>query len=81
MQDHAKDQRILDHIQRLVAEEHQLYAQGSLAESDRERLKKLHIELDQYWDLLRQRRALRETGRNPDQAAIRSADIVEKYEQ
>ena len=81
MQDQTKDQRVLDHIQRLVTEEHRLYAQGSLADTDRERITKVQVELDQYWDLLRQRRAFRETGRNPDQAAVRSADIVEKYEQ
>ncbi len=81
MKDQTKDQRVLDHIQRLVTEEHRLYAQGSLADADRERLTSVQVELDQCWDLLRQRRALRETGQNPDQAAVRSPDLVEKYEQ
>ena len=46
MEDKAKDQRVLDHIKRLVTEEHRLYAQGSLAEADRERLTKFQVELD-----------------------------------
>ena len=60
MGNEAKDQPTLDHIQRLVAEEHRLYSHGSLNESDRARLAKIEGELDQYWDLLRQHRALPE---------------------
>jgi hypothetical protein len=75
------DQSVLDHIQQLVSEEHRLYGQVSLGDAEVERLKKVQVELDQCWDLLRQRRALRETGQNPDQASVRPPDIVEKYEQ
>jgi hypothetical protein len=75
------DQSVLDHIQQLVSEEHRLYGQVSLGDAEVERLKKVQVELDQCWDLLRQRRALRETGQNPDQASVRPSDIVEKYEQ
>ena len=46
-----------------------------------ERLESVQLELDQYWDLLRQRRALREFGGDPDRAQIRSRDVVERYEQ
>ena len=45
------------------------------------RLAKIKVELDQCWDLLRQRRALREFGRDPDEAKVRPAKIVENYEQ
>lgn len=80
----ATDQPVLNHIQDLVKEEHQLYAQGervTLTDTERQQLAKVQVELDQCWDLLRQRRALREAGRNPDLAQVRSAQVVEKYEQ
>ena len=81
MNEPGQDRPVLDYIQRLVSEEHRLYAKGSLNKSDRERMTKIQVELDQCWDLLRQRRALRETGQNPDEATVRPPDIVEKYEQ
>jgi len=74
------DQSVLSHIQRLVAEEERLYKKGAPSGDDEERLKKINIELDQCWDLLRQRRALREFGQDPDEAKIRPASVVEKYE-
>jgi len=58
-----------------------LYAQPELTDDDRGRLAKIKVELDQCWDLLRQRRALREFGRDPDQAKVRPPDVVENYEQ
>ena len=73
------ERQVLTHIQDLVAEEHQLLEQGSLANADHERLTRPQVELDQCWDLLRQRRALRETGGDPGTAEIRPPDIVEKY--
>lgn len=79
--DAPKDQSVLDKIQNLVSEEHQMFSKGTLTGSDRERLEKINIELDQCWDLLRQRRALRETGGNPADAHVRPAEVVEKYEQ
>jgi hypothetical protein len=81
MPDQAKDQSVLDHIQRLVSEEHRLYSHGSLQDSDREQMAKIQLELDQCWDLLRQRRALRDVGLNPNEAQVRPPEIVEKYEQ
>ena len=74
------DQPVLGHIERLVAEEHKLYNQGALAEEDRSRLESIQVELDQCWDLLRQRRARREFGEDPKEAQVRSAEIVEHYE-
>ena len=76
-----KDDSVLNHINQLVSEEERLYGKGELAEGDRERLSELKVELDQCWDLLRQRRALREFGEDPDQAKVRSPKIVENYEQ
>jgi uncharacterized protein DUF2630/peptidase M50-like protein len=79
MQDQTEDQPVLKHIQRLMAEEQQLHEQERLAAADRERLAKINVELDQCWDLLRQRRALRDAGKDPDQAEVRPADVVERY--
>ena len=81
MADERKDGAVLGHIDRLVREEETLYAQGKLSVEDRERLGQLKVELDQCWDLLRQRRALREFGEDPDQAKVRPEKIVESYEQ
>jgi hypothetical protein len=79
MQSEASEAKALAHIQRLVAEEHQLFERGSLADDESRRLKTLQVELDQCWDLLRQRRAAREFGRDPAEAQVRPADVVEKY--
>jgi len=76
-----KDQSILSHIDSLVKEEEQLYGQSELTDEDRTRLAGLKVELDQCWDLLRQRRALREFGNDPDKAKVRPAQVIENYEQ
>jgi len=74
------DGAVLAHIQKLVTEEEALYGHGAPSDADRARLKALNVELDRCWDLLRQRRALREFGRDPNEAEARPATIVEKYE-
>jgi hypothetical protein len=74
------DRSVHNHIESLVAEEHRLYAQDGLSETDRRRLHAVQVELDQYWDLLRQRRARREFGENPGEAHVRPAKTVENYE-
>jgi hypothetical protein len=76
---HTSDKTVLEHIEHLVAEEKRLYAQGEMSEAERGRLDKINVELDRCWDLLRQRRALREFGRNPDEAEVRPANVVENY--
>jgi hypothetical protein len=81
MTDQDTDRPVAKHIERLVREEHELYGQGRLSDADRQRLRTLEVELDQCWDLLRQRRARREFGGDPDQARVRSPEIVENYEQ
>lgn len=73
------DASVLAHIQRLVAEEHRLFEQRDASPEAGKRLAHLQVELDQCWDLLRQRRALRETGGDPSQAQARSPDVVENY--
>lgn len=79
MSDGTTDQAVLDHIQGLVAEEEQIFARGANSVADRERLQNLGVALDQAWDLLRQRRALREFGRDPAEAQVRPPGVVEKY--
>ncbi len=74
------DQSVLNRIERLTDEEHHLYEKGNLTDEESERLRKLNLELDQCWDLLRQRRAKREFGENPDEAETRPTSVVEKYQ-
>lgn len=74
-----KDASVLAHIQRLVGEEHRLFERGELAPEEAKRLAQVQVELDQCWDLLRQRRAKREFGDDPSQAHARDADVVKKY--
>ncbi|MDI1286989.1 MAG: DUF2630 family protein [Reyranella sp.] len=77
---HTTDQIVLGHIEHLVAEEKKLHdGHADLSAADRNRLVQINVELDRCWDLLRQRRALREYGRDPDQAETRSASVVENY--
>ncbi|MER7247354.1 DUF2630 family protein [Kribbella sp. NPDC000426] len=79
----SDDKTISSRINDLVAEEKDLrskHAAGEISDTDEHaRLKAVEIELDQCWDLLRQRRARREFGENPDDAQARSADTVEGY--
>ena len=77
------DNAALSRINELVAEEKALRDQlqhGEISESEEhQRLRHLEVQLDQCWDLLRQRRALRETGGDPRDAAVRPAGEVEGY--
>lgn len=78
------DSEIHAHIEKLVAEEHELWQRestGDVTDSERERLAQLKVSLDQSWDLLRQRRALRNVGRDPDEAETRTEGTVENYRQ
>lgn len=71
-------------IERLVQEEHRLLDKEAARESDdqdRARLEEVRVQLDRYWDLLRQRRAERAAGRDPGEASLRDAGTVEGYEQ
>ena len=79
------DQEVLGRISELVEEEHRLYehsvAGQGLSEDDQKRLRAAEVALDQCWDLLRQRRARREFGGDPDSTAARDASVVEGYRQ
>jgi len=78
------DTQIHGTIEQLVAEEHELWereAAGGATADDRRRLEAVKVSLDQCWDLLRQRRALRESGLDPDVASPRPPEVVERYEQ
>lgn len=78
------DSQIHEHIESLIAEEHRLLEHGetgALTNDDREQLEQITVRLDQYWDLLRQRRARRDAGQDPGVAEMRSSDIVEHYRQ
>lgn len=78
------DARILDNINALVAEERDLRARSTdrlgLGDDERARLRTVEVQLDQCWDLLRQRRAKSEFGENPDEAAVRPPNEVEGYQ-
>ena len=78
------DPQIHGTIEQLVSEEHELWKResaGTASEDDRRRLESVRVSLDQCWDLLRQRRARREAGLNPEQTGLRSPEVVERYEQ
>jgi hypothetical protein len=78
------DAQIHGTIEKLVAEEHELWdreSAGDASDLERRRLEELKRSLDQCWDLLRRRRALREAGRDPDAATAQPPEVVERYEQ
>jgi hypothetical protein len=80
------DESIADRIERLVAEEHDLrkreevdHESGQTLDDDIARLREVEVELDRCWDLLRQRRALRAAGEDPESAHVRDEKTVEGY--
>jgi Protein of unknown function (DUF2630) len=78
------EERIHELIEKLVDEEHELYSkvgEGGMSANEHSRLESIKVSLDQCWDLLRQRRALRESGQDPDAATVRDPEVVERYEQ
>jgi hypothetical protein len=79
----ADDIDIQQHIKGLIDEEHSLRGKlgaGEISvEEENQRLSRIEVELDQCWDLLRQRRAKREFGEDPSAAEVRDARIVENY--
>jgi hypothetical protein len=81
MTQHTTDDTVLGRIQSLAHEEERLYGHNTLSDQDQVRLEGIRVELDQCWDLLRQRRARREFGQDPDLASVRPASVVEKYQQ
>lgn len=78
------DREITNRINELVDEEHQLeraHVGRALSADEQARMTALGVELDRCWDLLRQRRARREMGQNPEEAEVRSERVVENYQQ
>jgi len=78
------DAEILSRIHALVDEEHQLeesHVGEGLSAEEQERLQSIEVALDQCWDLLRQRRARRNAGLDPDEAEVRDEGTVEGYRQ
>jgi hypothetical protein len=78
------DNEIRGHINLLAREEESLWREasfGALAPTELARLRQIKVELDQSWDLLHQREALRSAGLDPDGARARSVDTVERYQQ
>ncbi|HEX9298709.1 MAG TPA: DUF2630 family protein [Actinomycetota bacterium] len=77
-----EDKNLLEHINELATEEHDLFqkeSRGDATEADVERLRHLEVTLDQSWDLLHQRRARRDAGLDPDEAKERDEKTVEGY--
>jgi hypothetical protein len=78
------DGEIAKRINELVEEEHHLeqsHAGDGLSDEELARLRSVEVALDQCWDLLRQRRARRHAGQDPDHVAVRPPEVVERYQQ
>jgi hypothetical protein len=77
-----QDTDVIERIEQLAHEEHALFEKESRSEAstrERSRLKEIQVQLDQCYDLLRQRRARRAAGLDPDGAAVRDETTVEGY--
>ncbi|MES2107745.1 MAG: DUF2630 family protein [Bacteroidota bacterium] len=81
MDKNTPDQSVLLHIKQLTEKEELLYGKADLTDDDVKDLHTVKSELDQYWDLLRQRRAFRDAGEDPGRAKMRSSDIIENYKE
>ena len=77
----ATDETVFRKIEALVDEEQHLYGKEELADHDQTRIEEIKVELDQCWDLLRQREARREFGQDPNDAKVRPPSVVERYKQ
>lgn len=77
-----EDREVIERIEDLAREEHRLFeleSRGEASTAERARLREIEIQLDQLYDLLRQRRARRAAGLDPDEAKPRDPDTVEGY--
>ena len=81
MEQNTKDQSVLAHIKQLTEKEEELYGNPDLSEDNIKELYSVQSELDQYWDLLRQRRAFRDAGDDPNRAKMRSSETIENYKE
>lgn len=81
MSNQTSDSPVMSHIKKLTEKEQALYGKENLTDEDVKELHKVKAELDQYWDLLHQRVGLRDAGKNPNRAEMRSQDTIENYEE
>nr|WP_294950051.1 DUF2630 family protein [uncultured Mucilaginibacter sp.] len=81
MEEKKEDISVMDHIRQLTEKEEHLYGKPDLTDQDVKDMHSVKAELDQYWDLLRQRRAFREAGDDPNRAQMRSVDTIQHYKE
>lgn len=79
MEEKKEDNFVMEHIRQLAEKEEQLYGKSELTDEDVKAMHLVKSELDQYWDFLRQRRAFRDAGDDPNRAQMRSVDTIENY--
>jgi len=72
-----EDLQVLNHIKNLTEKAEKLWSKEDISDEEVTRLHQIKLELDQCWDLLRQRRALRNAGKDPDKAQARDIDSIE----
>jgi len=81
MEKNNNDRSVMDHIKELTEKEEDLYGKSDLTDEEVKDLHSVKAELDQYWDLLRQRRAFRDAGEDPERAKMRSSDTIRDYKE
>ncbi|MGZ3872082.1 MAG: DUF2630 family protein [Mucilaginibacter sp.] len=81
MEKQTADNSVMEHIKELTEREEHLYGKENLTDEDVKEMHKVKSQLDQYWDLLRQRRAFRDAGEDPNRAKMRSNDTIENYKE
>ena len=81
MENDKQDSSVMAHIKSLTEKEEHLYGKESLSDEEIRDMQKVKSELDQYWDLLRQRRAFRDAGEDPERAKMRSSEHIKNYEE
>lgn len=81
MEKQTADNSVMEHIKELTEREEHLYGKENLTDEDVKEMHKVKSQLDQYWDLLRQRRAFRDAGEDPNRAQMRSNDTIENYKE
>jgi hypothetical protein len=76
-----EDNQILHHIKNLTEHEERLWSKADLSDEEVGKLHQIKLELDQCWDLLRHRRALRNAGADADNAEVQDIDEIENDKQ
>ncbi len=81
MENAKQDNSVMAHIKSLTEKEEYLYGKEDLSDEEIQEMHQVRSELDQYWDLLRQRRAFRDAGEDPERAKMRSSDTIKNYKE